>query len=178
MIVKDINECDFVNYKKPSMFLAFPTCSMKCDELNGAPVCQNCRLAQEPNISISKEEVCERYINNPLTNSIVFGGMEPFDSNLDVISLIDCLRNKYNCNDDVVIYTGYTKEELIQGYRTNQEPEAAKAIKTFWVTLISYPNIIIKFGRFIVNSESRYDDILGVKLASKNQYAEVVSRVK
>ena len=39
-----------------------------------------------------------------------------------------------------------------------------------------YPNIIIKFGRFVPNSQARMDEILGVKLASSNQYAEYISR--
>jgi hypothetical protein len=34
---------------------------------------------------------------------------------MDLISLIDCIRNKYNIEDDIVIYTGYTKEELEKG---------------------------------------------------------------
>ena len=33
-------------------------------------------------------------------------------------------------------------------------------------------NIIIKFGRFIPNRPSRYDEVLGVELASDNQFAK------
>ena len=44
------------------------------------------------------------------------------------------------------------------------------------INLLShYKNIIIKYGRFIPNSESIFDDILGVKLISSNQYAEVLN---
>ena len=32
-------------------------------------------------------------------------------------------------------------------------------------------SIIIKFGRFIPNKPSRFDELLGVELASDNQYA-------
>ena len=63
-------------------------------------------------------------------------------------------------NDDIVIYTGYNKEEersqdLIEFIKKNQ-----------------YKNIIIKYGRYIPNQTPHYDEILGVKLASDNQYAE------
>ena len=34
-----------------------------------------------------------------------------------------------------------------------------------------YPNIVIKYGRYIPNINSTYDNELGVTLASENQYA-------
>ena len=81
--------------------------------------------------------------------------MDQFD---DVVSFISSLRNR-GCRDEIVIYTGYQKEELDQ---------------KLW-TLSAFPNIIIKYGRFVPNSEPRYDAVLGVTLASKNQYAEKLS---
>ena len=71
--------------------------------------------------------------------------------------LIIAIRQK--TEDDIVIYTGYQKEEI------------SYAID--WLHLFS--NIIVKFGRFIPNQQPHYDEILGVKLASDNQYAEVIS---
>ena len=42
--------------------------------------------------------------------------------------------------------------------------------------MLSYfDNIIIKFGRYIPNKQSHYDNILGVNLASDNQYAVKIS---
>ena len=41
--------------------------------------------------------------------------------------------------------------------------------------LKQYDNIIIKFGRFIPNQEKHYDEVLGVELASPNQYARRIS---
>ena len=38
-----------------------------------------------------------------------------------------------------------------------------------------FPNIIIKFGRYIPNQQPHYDEVLGVNLASDNQYAERIS---
>lgn len=154
MIVKGIIDEDFVNYKKPSMTIEFPYCSFKCDKDCGQQVCQNSALVNEPNISISVYKIIDRYLNNPITKAIVCQGLEPFDSKDDLITFIDRLRLR--TDDDIVIYTGYTKKEL----------------QTEIQLLQNFNNIIIKFGRFIPNQPSHFDDILGVTLASPNQYAE------
>ena len=168
MKVKGIEEVDFVNYKKASMYIAFNTCSFKCGEMN----CQNSSLAHAEDIEISKENICERYKNNKITEAFVFGGLEPFDSFMDLISLIDCIRNKYNIKDDIVIYTGYTKDELEKG----QFGKDSEVSKTNYKYLIdTYKNIIIKFGRYYPNQTAHFDEILGVNLISDNQYAEKVS---
>ena len=83
----------------------------------------------------------------------------PFDSAEDLFSFIELFR--YKIHDDIVIYTGYTKDELEE-----------KGILT---KLKKYDNIIIKYGRFIPNQEPHFDEVLGVKLASDNQYAERIS---
>ena len=36
-------------------------------------------------------------------------------------------------------------------------------------------NIIVKYGRYIPDQEKHYDEVLGVYLASNNQYAERIS---
>lgn len=177
MILKGIVDEDFVNYKKPSMFLIFPYCSLKCDELNGAPVCQNSSLMEEKNFDISVDEICERYLKNPITNAIVLGGLEPFDSFDDVLYFIGVLRDSYHCNDDVVIYTGYTEEELKEGVNFYSDNSRRTNI-LMWNELTKFSNIIVKFGRFIVNSTPIHDEVLGINLASPNQYAEVVSKNK
>ena len=41
--------------------------------------------------------------------------------------------------------------------------------------LRKYDNIIIKYGRFLLNKPPRYDEVLGITLASDNQFAEVLS---
>ena len=156
MLVKGIIDTDIVNYKKISMTIEFPHCSFKCDKDCGRAVCQNSPLVNEPNIDISYDDICKRYLNNPITESIVFQGLEPIDSISDVINLIMWFRIKYNCLDDIVIYTGFNKNEID------------------WVIdkLKWMDNIIIKYGRYIPNQEPHYDEILGVNLASDNQYAE------
>ena len=157
MIVKDIIEEDITNYKKLSMFIAFPTCSFKCDKECGSQVCQNSKLAKSTNIEISYDNIIKKYLNNNITEAIVFGGLEPFDSLKDLYLLINAFR--LYTDDDIVIYTGYYPDEITE--QINQLKE--------------YPNIIIKFGRFIPNQESHIDEILGVKLASPNQYAVKIS---
>ena len=158
MIIKGLVDEDFVQYKKPSMFIIFPYCDFKCDREAGCSICQNSSLANEPNIEISFIEMASRYVKNPITKAIVFGGLEPFD-HIWLLRLINEFR-KYT-NDDIVIYTGYTEEEL-------EEDGILTDIK-------KYNNIIIKFGRFILNQEKHYDEVLGVELASPNQYARRIS---
>ena len=159
MQIKFLVDEDFVNYKKPSMFIgAGISCSFKCDKECGQNVCQNSGLSRESTIRLSIEKIVKRYIDNPITSAIVIGGLEPFDNYQEVKALISELRHK--TNDDIVIYTGYIEEE----------------IEDKIIDLSIFPNIIIKFGRFIPNSQARIDKILGVKLASANQYAECISR--
>ena len=157
MKIKGLVDYDICNYFKPSMFIIFPRCSFKCDKECGLAVCQNSQLAKEVEIEISEDQIVKRYLENPLTHAFVFGGLEPFDSFEDLKALLECIRNKYNCQDDIVIYTGYTEDELHDYY-----------------SYIShhFSNIIIKFGRFVPNQEKHYDIILGVELASPNQYAK------
>ena len=110
MKIKNIIEEDFVNYYKPSMFILFNKCSFKCDIEAGCSICQNSALANEPDIEISCIEIVSRYVKNPITKAVVFGGLEPFDSWQDMLRLITFFRDY--TNDDIVIYTGYTEEEL------------------------------------------------------------------
>ena len=149
------------------MYLIFPSCNFKCEKDCGKLVCQNSTLINTPTITIAPETICERYINNPISSAIVCGGLEPFDSKFDLLALVDCLRRKYDCNDPVIIYTGYTEEEL-------SDPSFGEQYFIF-DNIIKFPNIIIKFGRFIPDQESHFDEVLGVKLASSNQYAKKVS---
>lgn len=170
MRLRGIVDEDIVNYKKTSMFLIFPDCSFKCCVEYGNEICQNCDLVNQPVVNITKEELCERYLNNPLTEAIVCGGLEPFDSVFDLLPFIHCLRRQYHCDDDIVIYTGYTEKEIEEGVRSNLDSEGV--MKDYWKVLKSYGNIVVKFGRFIPDQKSHYDEVLGVNLVSPNQYAK------
>ena len=157
MEIKGITYEDFLNYKAPSMFVIFPCCTFKCEKESGCRCCQNSELAQSETYDVDIKSIVKNYINNPITSAIVCGGLEPFDSFEDLLSLIQELR-KYT-DDTIVIYTGYNESEIVN--------------KT--TLLSSYKNIIVKFGRYIPNSQSRYDELLGVTLASDNQYAKQIS---
>lgn len=157
MIIKQLLDEDFVNYKKPSMFIGFPYCSWKCDKECGMQVCQNSALATSPIKNIGYKTIVNRYINNPLTSAVCCGGLEPFDTWDDLYGLVTYLR--VSTQDDIVIYTGYYKEE----------------IEEYIYKLKIFSNIIIKFGRYIPGYEKHYDEILGIYLASDNQYAQKIS---
>lgn len=155
MKLRGLVEEDFTQYMKPSMFLITPYCDFKCCIENGNNICQNMDVIKAPIIDVDNDELIKRYLNNPITKSIVFGGLEPMDSFEEVREFINTLRWDYNCFDDIVIYTGYTADEIIDQC----------------MRLSKFANIIVKFGRFIPDQKSHFDKILGVELASPNQYA-------
>lgn len=158
MIIKEIKDEDFVNYKKPSMFIGFPTCSWKCEKECGVRCCQNGALASMKNFDISVRDISDRYLSNLITSAVVCGGLEPLDSFGDLQELILSIRES-GCLDDIVIYTGYNPQEIDNKISI----------------LKKYKNIIIKFGRFIPNQNPHFDEVLGVNLASDNQYAVKIS---
>ena len=161
MFVKGIIDEDFVNYKKPAMVIEFPYCDFKCDKECGKAVCQNSPLTKIHNIKIEEEYIIEKYLKNPITEAVICQGLEPLDTMVMLFLFIKKFREF--SDDDLIIYTGYNKEEersqdLINFIKRNQ-----------------YKNIIIKYGRYIPNQTPHYDEVLGVKLASDNQYAERLS---
>lgn len=159
MLLKFLVDEDFINYKLPCMFIGFPTCSWKCEkECGKRGICQNTPLASQPVFNLTYADIVKRYMDNPITKSIVFGGLEPLDSLADMINLIDEFRK--NTDDPIVIYTGYNLDEICR--------------VTYYLGN-NYKNIIFKVGRFIPDSESKFDEVLGVTLASSNQYGIEVS---
>ena len=157
MILKGIIDIDLINYKKASMTLEFPYCNFKCDKECGMQVCQNSELAIAPNIDISNKEIIDKYLANPVTEAVVMQGLEPFNS---ICSLYNFIRDfRKVSEDDIVIYTGFEEEEIY----------------LYVDPLKQYKNIIIKFGRFRPNDVPHFDNILGVNLASSNQYARKIS---
>lgn len=160
MNIKGLKDEDFVNYKKPSMFISTAICDWKCciEQNMGISVCQNSELAKSETIDYPVEKIFERYIANPITSAVVIGGLEPFLQFGDVFTLIMHFRSN-ECNDDFVIYTGYYPYEI------DREISQLKY----------FPNVIVKYGRFIPNSNEHFDEVLGIKLISNNQYAERIS---
>lgn len=165
MLIKKLVSEDIVHYKKPSMVIAFPTCDWKCCVEGGfsPSTCQNQPLAQMDSISVSYSEIYDAYVHNPLTSAIVCAGLEPFDHKVDLHNLLLMFR-KNRVDDDFVIYTGYTEEEVADEMR---------AIRNY--PYMQLENVIIKFGRYIPGHEKHFDDVLGVYLASDNQYAKRIT---
>ena len=158
MKISSIKIEDFVNYKKPSMFIGMGTCTWKCCKESNIPitVCQNHELINNTK-DVDVTSIIESYKNNSITEALVIGGLEPFDTFSDLLTLVDSFRQ--SCSDDIVIYTGYYENEI-----QSQIDELSK-----------YKNIVVKFGRYIPNVDGRYDELLGVKLISSNQYARRIS---
>lgn len=156
MLLKNIIAEDFTNYYKISMFLIFPYCSFKCDKECGKKICQNSPLVKQPNIEITTDKIIKQYLDNPISHAIVCGGLEPLDSFNDLVEFIIKLRFIYKCEDDVVIYTGFNRDEVLDKINT----------------LKQFNNIIVKFGRYIPDQKPHIDPILKIYLASDNQFAE------
>lgn len=159
MVIKYIQDEVFQDYKKVSMLIAFPTCTFKCDIECGQPICQNGDLATRADIEIPIGSIVARYLENPISKAIVLGGLEPMDDFENVMRIASTFRTIAKITDDIVIYTGYTEDEV---------EEKVKKLKAM-------SNIIIKFGRFIPDRPKKYDEVLGVWLASDNQYARKIS---
>ena len=151
---------DMVNYKKISTTLMFPKCDFKCDKENGTQLCQNRGLAAAASQTYNIDSIMETYLSNNLSEAIVLQGLEPLDSAPDLFTVAAALK-KYNITDDLVIYTGY-----------NPEDNHARVID---LILPEVPgHLIVKWGRFKPNQLPHYDKVLGVNLASDNQYGEII----
>ena len=157
MRVKNVIYEDLTNYKKPAMFIGNISCSGKCCVESKLPmsICQNDALRNAPIINMPNKDLISAYMGNPLTSAIVFGGLEPFEQYQEILEFVAQLRTTFNCDDDIVIYTGYNFNE----------------IECEMMELSVFKNIVIKLGRYIPNRESVYDPVLGITLASDNQYA-------
>jgi hypothetical protein len=142
------------------MFIACCFCDWKCctERDIDKSICQNSEIAKQPNIEIPDEEIVMRYLSNKITSAIIFGGLEPIKQIDEVTQLIKLVRDS-GVNDDIVIYTGYYPDEI------QNEIHQLK----------QFQNIVVKFGRYIPNSKSVYDKVLGVNLVSENQYAIKIS---
>lgn len=159
MKIKGLTDEDFLQYRLPCMFIVTSFCTFKCDIESGVGCCQNSHLAKQTPSDISDDLIIQRYLNNNITKAIVFGGLEPIEQFGELLQFINKFRIKYECNDDVVIYTGFNKREIRNQLKL----------------LAIFDNIIVKFGRFVPNSRKKYDAVLGVTLSSPNQYAERIS---
>lgn len=161
MKIKEVLDECFQDYKKTSMLISMTSCDWKCCKESNIPisVCQNSDIARQCDVIIDAKDLVNRYLKNPISKAVVFGGLEPMLQFDEIFEFIKSLRQDYKCNDDVVIYTGYYPEEI-----------ANKIEK-----LTEFKNIIIKFGRYVPNRQKKYDEVLGIDLISDNQFAKKIS---
>lgn len=160
MHLKGITVEDFCNYKKPSLFLSTAECDFKCCIEQGLDIsiCQNSPTASAPTIELNNESIYKLFIESNITKAVVIGGLEPFLQFSEVIDLVSYFREMgEDCT--FVIYTGYYPNEILH--------EVCE--------LSRLDNIVIKFGRYIPNSNPIFDEVLGINLASSNQFAERIT---
>lgn len=165
MIIHDIRET-LGDYKKHSLLISVGTCSGKCWKELGLDenTCQN-NILKESVRDMSNDriiKIIDGYIEDGIISSIIFGGLEPMEQVEDIeyiINGIEEIAKKYVVKIDIIIYTGFYREEIENAVNLLSINKSNK--------------LIIKYGRFIPNSKSRYDKILGVTLSSDNQYALV-----
>ena len=155
MLIKGIKDECLGDFKQISMLVVFPNCSFKCDKECGRPVCQNSILANTEAVEVPIDHILQRYTSIPLSTALICGGLEPFDSIADLYELIAEFR--HISSDPIVIYTGYTEEEVSKILGFNH--------------IVWQGNLYIKYGRYVPGQEPHYDEVLGVNLASDNQYA-------
>lgn len=154
MKIKTIVDEVFQDFYKISMLIGTCYCDFKCLREIGEDICicQNSDIFNSPTIEIDNKKIIERFNQNNLTEAIIFGGLEPISQFDEIKEFISEFR-KTN-NNDILIYTGYYPEEI------------NKEIKS----LEKFNNIYFKFGRFIPNKPSKYDEILKINLSSDNQF--------
>lgn len=77
--------------------------------------CKGCHNPQTHDFSLGRYEDIDKLVDmideNPLLSGITLSGGEPFLQPLVLANLIDKIKNK---NLDVITYTGYKYEELVQ----------------------------------------------------------------
>lgn len=153
----------FQDYKVPCMYLAACFCDWKCCP-DRPYICQNNPVAKLPIQDIPDDEILDAYLADPITSAIVIAGLEPLLQVREVVSLIRRAVER-GIATTFVIYTGYTAAE-------------AKVIGFFdELSATGFGNgveVIMKYGRYIPDQKPHFDDVLGVELASDNQYGERV----
>lgn len=171
--VKDVIFEDFTNYKKPSMFIATSKCTFKCEKEDCNVRCQNSKVALQPTIHVDCNELINKYLNNTITRAVVIGGLEPFDTFDDLLCFVNEFRKV--CSDDIVIYTGYSEDEIMNLKHNNLNcfENLLKFNKLNSNKDSNTNKLIIKYGRFKATGDSKYDEVLGIELASSNQHAKL-----
>jgi len=153
MKIKNIKDEVFSDYNKISMLIAMPYCTTNCWERYelSPSICQNNHLDKMETLDIENKYIIERYLKNPISKAIVFGGRDSWDSLDEIIDFIKEFREV--SQDDCVLYTGREFEVV------EKDLYKFKGIE----------NVYIKYGHYAPHLESIIDELTSVKLASSNQ---------
>lgn len=174
MKIKGIKPDDYTNYRDPegwsSLFVGMGTCDWKCCISAGVPIetCQNSELAKAPIVELDARDLLRRYAWE--SGSVVVGGLEPFNDMGSLKELATAYKNfvSYLNNetelDKFVIYTGYNPDEVIS------------RVEEIYNIVKDKLTLIVKFGRFVPGQKPHLDDVLGVELASDNQFAKKITK--
>ena len=160
MRLKTIVEESFDYYRYPVFLMAAAECDFKCckEAHISEKVCQNYPWSFKPVKLCDDEDIIRKYLSNPISKAVCFAGLEPLLQAQELYSFMRLFR-KYS-EDPIIIYTGYNRNEI------------EYAISCFEAT--AEKNVIVKFGRYVPGQKPHYDPVLGVNLASDNQYGEVI----
>lgn len=154
-----IQTADCINNKEITFNIASGvSCSFKCCPEH-PEICQNNPLCSQPIVPANIKALVNKYREQELATCITFQGLEPLDTLSELMWFIWYLR--HYTDDPVFIWTGYTEEEI------------QSLIEL--IHRMNFCNIYIKVGRFVPNQPSHIDPILGVALASPNQYCKKIS---
>lgn len=152
--LKEITEV-FQDYKKAALFLGVCFCDWKCCKESGLPLstCQNYSWSNNEIVEVSFNSIVNRIKGNLLTDAVIIGGLEPLIQINEVVQLISYIRQQ-GLKNDIVIYTGYYDYEI--------EDNTLLELKKY--------NVLMKCGRYKPNKIPFFSTLLGITLASDNQY--------
>lgn len=157
----DIIENDIINNCKFTFNISSGIhCTFKCCKECGSNVCQNSELTKRSIVHSDIDTIINKYLSQNISKCITFQGLEPLDNLKQLLWFIYYFRKI--SNDDIIIWTGYTKKECDD-------------LLHLITSKMKWSNIIIKFGRFVPNQKPHYDEVLGIELISDNQFAERIS---
>ena len=142
----------FQDYKRSAVMFSAISCDWKCCKEAGRDVCQNMKLTKGEIVVLSFDRAL-KMVKDSITDAVLFAGLEPLLQADELVQFIEYLRQK-GISKPIVIYTGYYPEEI------NQET----------LLRLAKCQVVMKFGRYIPDRPSRFDEILGITLASDNQF--------
>ena len=143
-IIPDIfNDAPFIG-----TLLVANSCNLQCKD------CLNEHLKKEKPNLMTVDNIFKEVSKYPLTQGIIFGGLEWSEQPEDLIELVKYFTLK---NYKIIIYTGLTKDKFNERCQN--------------LFFIDFKNdFYIKYGKY--NNSLKTDENIhfGINLASKNQY--------